>query len=103
MKVEFIFDRSKVEQQGYSMPTIYQTIQKNFAAKNQRCTKEQETLAFEDNGGENDFSGMWSIIMALLRTDWFPKLASSCVWYEDDGSEEDVLSQAWKVRGQKMA
>ena len=103
MKVEFVFDQDKVKQRGYTMDTVYDTIKKNFAAKNLRCVSDGEILAFEDNGGANDFSGMWAIIMALLRTDWFVSFATSCVWYEDDGSEEDVLSQAWKVRGKKMA
>ena len=51
-------------------------------------------------GNEGDFSSMWAIIMALLRTEWFPRFAASCVWYDDDGTEEDVLAQAWKVQKQ---
>ena len=43
---------------------------------------------------------MWAILMALLRTDWFLKFVSVCTWYDDDGTQEDVLSQAEKVSGQ---
>lgn len=102
MKVKFVFDRDKVEQRDYTMDTVYRTIKKNFAAKNLPCILDGEVLAFTDNGGANDFSNMWAIIMALLRTEWFVPFSSSCVWYEDDGSKEDVLSQAWKVRGETI-
>jgi hypothetical protein len=103
MKVEFAFDKRKVEQQGYTINAVHQTLKKNFTAKGLRCIEDGDTLCFADNGGDNDFSGMWAIIMALLRTDWFTCLAASCTWYDDDGTQEDVLSQAWKVQGRKMA
>lgn len=103
MKVEFSFDKHKVEQHGYTLDTVHSTIKKNFAAKNLCCVADGDVLAFQDNGGVNDFANMWAIIMALLRTTWFVPLAASCTWYEDDGSEEDVLSQAWKVHGKRMA
>lgn len=97
-KVDFTFDRDKVEQWGYTVDAVHQTIKKNFAAKGLRCVEDGETLSFADNGGENDFSSMWAIMMTLLRADWFTLFASSCTWHDDDGSSEDVLSQAWKVR-----
>ena len=103
MKVEFTFDSYKITQQGYTVDAVYQTLKKNFAAKGLRCVCEQDTLVFTDNGSENDFSNMWAIIMALLRTEWFSDFASSCTWYDDDGTQEDVLSQAWKVQRRKMA
>lgn len=98
MKIEFTFDKAKVQQSGYTLEAVYHTIKKNFEAKHLRCIAEHEILAFADNGNEGDFSSMWTIIMALLRTEWFPRFASSCVWYDDDGTEEDVLAQAWKVQ-----
>lgn len=101
--MEFVFDKDKVEQKGYTLDTIYSTIKKNFAAQGLCCVSDRDTLAFTDSGGVNDFASMWSIIMALLRTPWFVPFSTSCTWYDDDGSEEDVLSQAWKVRGKKMA
>lgn len=94
MKVEFVFDRDVVGQRGYTMDTVYRTVKKNFAAKNLPCVSDGDILAFTDNGGTNDFSDMWAIIMTLLRTEWFVPFSSPCVWYEDDGSEEDVLSRA---------
>ena len=29
-------------------------------------------------------------------------LAAACVWHDDNGAQEDVLSQAWKVPGRRM-
>ena len=103
MKVEFTFDKEQIQQYGYTVDTVRQTIQNNFAAKGLPCVSDDEKLSFGGCGSEEDFSNMWGILMALLRTDWFPKLAASCTWYDDDGTQEDVLSQAWKIQRQKMA
>ena len=100
MKVEFTFDKAKVQQRGYTLEAVYHTIKKNFEAKHLRCIAEHEILAFTGNDNEGDFSSMWAIIMALLRTEWFSDIAASCVWYDDDGTEEDVLAHAWKVQKQ---
>jgi hypothetical protein len=102
MKVEFTFDPQRIARQGYTVDAVHQTLKKNFAVKGLRCVSEQDTLVFSDNGNENDFANMWAIIMALLQTEWFTNFASSCIWYDDDGTEEDVLSQAWKVQGRKI-
>ena len=90
MKIEFTFDPKAVEQQGYTINDVYNTIKKHFS--------EKEALAFGDNGQENDYAYMWSIILRLLKSEWFVKFASSCTFFDDDDTEEDVLSQAWKVQ-----
>ena len=38
----------------------------------------------------------------MLRTEWFPALASSCVWQDDNGAQEDLLAQAGKLQGWKV-
>ena len=43
--------------------------------------------------------GHFDGIASDRRIDWFPKFAASCTWYDDDGTQEDVLSQAGKVSG----
>ena len=103
MKIEFSFNQSKVRQLGYTMDAVYQTLNKHFSAKHLGCTVDGCSMYVIDNGQENDYANMWSIIMALLRTDWFIRCADSCIWYDEDGVQEDVLSQAWKVRPRKMA
>lgn len=69
MKVEFTFDKAKVQQRGYTLEAVYHALKKNFEAKHLRCITEHEILAFADNGNEGDFPSMWAIIMALLRTE----------------------------------
>lgn len=39
--------------------------------------------------------------MALLRTEWFPAMASSCVWQDDNGDREDLLAQVGKLQGRR--
>ncbi len=48
-----------------------------------------------------DFANLWAVIMALLRTEWFPAMASSCVWQDDNGDREDLLAQAGKLQGRR--
>ena len=47
---------------------------------------------------KDDFANLWRVLMALLRSDWFPDCAVKCVWHDDDGTSEDVLDQAWKLK-----
>ncbi len=98
MKVTMTFDESKVKADGYQMADICETIKSEFTKRGLRCASEDEVLAFEDTGHEDDYAYMWNVIMSLLKSDWFVACASSCVFYDDDDTEEDVLCQAWKVR-----
>jgi hypothetical protein len=98
MRVEMAFNDTIVTNSGYQKSDIYQTIAAAFQKHNLRCVSSDETLSFEDNGQESDYAYMWKIILGLLKSDWFVKCASSCTFYDDDDSKEDVLSQAWKVQ-----
>lgn len=57
---------------------------------------EDEILSSQDRGREDDFANMWNIITSLMKSQWFLECTSSCIYYDDDGTIEDVLSQAWK-------
>ena len=98
MKIEFSFNQSALEKQGYTLDDVYSTIKKHFAGKGLPCIADGEVLAFGDNGQENDYAYMWNIILRLLKSEWFVAFASSCTFFDDDDIEEDVLSQAWKVQ-----
>jgi len=98
MRVEFTFDKNLAELGGYTMGDIYHTIKKHFAERNIPCVSDGDTLAFEDTGGKNDFSHMWTVIMGLTRADWFMEFATSCIWYEGKNNREDVLRQAKERR-----
>ncbi len=102
MRVDMTFDQQKVEQQGYTLAAVRQTVQKNFAAHGLRCVQKGPVLSCTDCGNADDFADLWAVIMALLRTEWFPALAASCVWQDDNGDQEDVLAQAGKLQGRKV-
>lgn len=59
MKVDFTFDRAKVERQGYTVDAVHQTIKQHFAAKGLRCVEDGRNAVLHGQGRENDFSGMW--------------------------------------------
>lgn len=101
MKVEFTFDNSRIEQNGYTLEDIRYTIKKMFVERNIRCISDNNILAFEDSGGKNDFSSMRIIIMGLTRTDWFMSFATSCIWRESENQWEDVLRQARERRQER--
>ena len=42
MKVELTFDKEQIQQYGYTVDTVRQTIQKNFAAKGLSCVSNGE-------------------------------------------------------------
>ena len=102
MRIEMTFDWQKVERQGWTMEAAQETVRKNFEARGLRCVTEGDALSVVGKGGEQDFSDLWAVTTAILRTDWFPALAAACVWHDDNGAQEDVLSQAWKVPGRRM-
>lgn len=96
-RVEFRFDETATAKAGFKIEDIRYTIKKTFAAYSLPCVADEENLAFEDADRDDDYADMWHIIIGLLKSEWFVASASSCVWIDEDG-EEDVLSQAWKVR-----
>ena len=99
MRVEFEFDRNKVEALGYHMEQVEACLKSVFFADSFRCTAEGHVMIFEDNDQKDDFANMWANIMDLINSSWFLKCATACRWYDlsDNGEEElfeDVLAQA---------
>lgn len=94
MRVEMTFNNAAIADHGYRRGDIYYTIKKAFTGKGLVCISEDELLAFEDTGHENDYAYMWNVIKSLMISDWFLSCASSCEFIDDDDTAEDVLSQA---------
>ena len=94
MRVEFEFDREKVEARGYTLEDVHYTIKGAFAEYSLPCVTEGAILAFSGVGRRSDFSNLWTVIMELIETDWFLEIATACYWCEDGQRVEDVLSQA---------
>lgn len=98
MKVEIAFCSDALVQRGYSVEHAEQTVRRAFGRFGLVCTVEAGGLTVHDRGDKDDFANLWRVLMALLRSDWFPDCAAKCVWYDDDGTSEDVLAQAWKLK-----
>ena len=45
MRVDMTFDQQKVEQQGYTLAAVRQTVQKNFAAHGLHCVQNGPVLS----------------------------------------------------------
>lgn len=97
MKVKFSFDKAAVERRGCTLEDAHGIIKRLFAVHDLPCIFDGGILIFEDKGYGDDFAIMWDIILSLLRSDWFMDCAATCVWQDED-REEDILSQAGKVR-----
>ncbi len=97
MRVEFEFDRQKVEDLGHTVDEVYDLVKERFTERGLVCVSENEILAFRDQGGKEDFSAMWVLIVRIINSGWFLQCASACRWYDEfdsDETPEDVLSQA---------
>ena len=97
MRLEIAFRADALEQWGYSLEYARQVVQRAFERGGLHCTENRSGLtAYGREAG--DFACLWRVIMALLRSDWFPDCAVQCLWYDEDGTVEDLLAQAWKVK-----
>jgi hypothetical protein len=95
MIFEITFDNNIINL-DYKISDIQYTIKSEMSKYDLPCISDNEILSFRDRGREDDFANMWNVITSLMKSQWFLECASSCVFYDDDGSIEDVLSQAWK-------
>ena len=96
MKFEIVLNNNTIKKRNYSISDIHYTIKNELLKYDLLCMLEDEILSFQDRGREDDFANMWNIITSLMKSQWFLECTSSCIYYDDDGTIEDVLSQAWK-------
>ena len=95
MKVEITFDDAAIAAGGYRKADVLRTVRSAFGRRGLSCCREEDPLSFEDTGREDDYASIWNVIKSLMISDWFLGCASSCVFVDDDGAEEDVLAQAY--------
>lgn len=96
MKVEYEFNKAKVEALGYTMPRIEATMKRIHAEKSLLCLSDGDILVFADNGNKEDYSNLWINITKLINSGWFLQCATALRWFDENDDEvyEDVLSQA---------
>ncbi|MBE6995288.1 MAG: hypothetical protein E7429_00935 [Ruminococcaceae bacterium] len=97
MKVEMTFNDAALEAHGYTRDIVYNALKDEFLQLGLRCTSDNDILSFEDVGSEDDFANMVGLLVDLVLMDWFLDCTSSCIFY-DDGTVEDVLCSAPKIR-----
>ena len=89
--LEAHYPRGERAQSEYHYRKAYQDI---------RRFMEKQGFMWRQNSvyvSEAPMTTMDIVLLSLLRADWFRECAASCVW-EDENGEEDVLTQAGKVR-----
>lgn len=96
MKVEYEFDKTKIEALGYTEERIKATVKRIHEEKGLPCLLDDTVLVFTDNGRREDYSNLWINISRLINSKWFLKCATALHWFDenDDDVYEDVLLQA---------
>lgn len=96
MKVEYEFNKKKIEELGYTEERVRATVMRIHAEQNLPCIANGTVLAFTDNGHKEDYSNLWINISRLINSKWFLKCATALRWFDEDDDEffEDVLAQA---------
>jgi len=82
MKMEFIFDKNKLNKEGYKEEQCLNAIRKHFSQYNSTTIKEIKKGVFE--GEEED----WNAFASTSRfpyTKWFLKVIKEWYWYIDEG------------------
>ena len=93
MRIEYTFDVAKVEEMGYTLKQVYDSVKGYYAERNLRCVSDDEVLAFEGTGHKDDYSNMLWLMSRITKTEWFINCATSCTWYEN-GRREHLLDKA---------
>ncbi len=98
--MEFIFDKEKIEEYGYTEEQCLNAIRKHFNSYNSKTIKEVKPGIFE--GSEED----WNAFGATARfpyTSWFLKVIKEWYWYIDEGDGQgeqkgDCLKSFYEVK-----
>ena len=100
MKMEFIFDKDKLKENGYTEEQCLNVIRKHFNSYNSKTIKETKKGIFE--GEEMDWEAFASA-QNLPYTKWFLKVIKEWYWYLDEGDgrgeqKGDCLETYYEVR-----
>ena len=100
MKMEFIFDKEKLQKEGYSEEQCLDVIRKFFKGYNSKTIKEIKKGVFE--GSEDDWNAFGDT-SKFPYTSWFLKVIREWYWYVDEGDglgvqKEDCLKSYYEVK-----
>lgn len=100
MRMEFIFDKEKIEKLGYKEEQCLNAIRKHFNSYNSSTIKEIEKGVFE--GEEKDWDAFAGASI-FPYTKWFLNVIKEWYWYVDEGDglgeqKGDCLESYYKVK-----
>lgn len=96
MEIRVIFDHKALLSLNLDYSSVSNCLSEEFGKFNLVTDVTIERVRIRDRGKKDDFAHMWIVITRLMKSKWFRECASSCVFFDDDGTYEDVLAQAWK-------
>ena len=100
MKMEFIFDKVKLDKEGYDEEQCLNLIRYHFKKYNSNTIKETRKGFFE--GTDSDWNAFGSTAK-FPYTNWFLKVIKEWYWYIDEGDglgmqKEDCLRSYYEVK-----
>lgn len=100
MKMEFIFDKNKLEKAGYKEEQCLNAIRKHFEEWDSKTIKETQQGVFE--GTDDDWEAFASATV-FPYTKWFLNVIKEWYWYVDEGDglgeqKEDCLESYYKIQ-----
>lgn len=104
MKMEFIFDKEKLRQEGYTKEQCLNVIRNHFSRLNRHNTiREISEGVFE--GTDSDY-GAFGSTTKFPHSQWFLKVIKEWYWYIDEGDgkgeqKEDCLDAHYQYYGKK--
>lgn len=100
MKMEFIFDKNKLNKNGFKEEQCLSAIRKHFERYKSNTINETSKGIFE--GAEDDWNAFASASI-FPYTSWFLKVIKEWYWFVDEGDglgeqKEDCLEAYYEVK-----
>lgn len=103
MKMEFIFDKDKLNKEGYTEEQCLNVIRKHFKKYDKDNSIKETRKGFFEGSDEQDDYSAFSTAISLSHTNWFLKVISEWYWYINEGNgeeKEDCLKSYYEVTEQ---
>lgn len=100
MKMEFIFDKDKLEKEGYKEESCLNVIRKYFKKYDTDNSIIETHPGFFEGTDEQDDFNAFGVMSSLPYTSWFLKVIKEWYLYADEGfgeEKEDCLKSYYRV------